>query len=73
MIVAKTNLKKLPTRCGQCKFRLSVGSLINPKYMCGVTTNMLRYDDKGQGGNMVIYSKKPCPLIEINDNIIENE
>lgn len=65
MIVVKTNLKKIPTKCSKCKFKISVGSIISPAYMCGALNEML---ETSNNYNSPIVPRKQCPLIEISDN-----
>lgn len=65
MIVVKTNLKKIPTKCSKCKFKINVGSIISPAYMCGALNEMLL---SSNNSNLPIVPRKQCPLIEINDN-----
>lgn len=63
MIVAKTNLKKIPKTCNKCKF--SVLSRYFDLRSCSLLNNKRCEKIRGDSGNWIYTRLKNCPLVDI--------
>ena len=62
MIVAKTNLKKIPETCNKCKFSK------HNKYFdnrCCILLNKYCNKIRSNSGNLMYIRLKDCPLIDV--------
>lgn len=66
MIVAKTNLKKIPEACNKCKF--SKFNRFYQKRCCTLLNDKLCEKTKSKSGNDAYIRLTNCPLINL-DNI----
>lgn len=67
MIVAKTNLKKIPEACNKCKFSKLLSKLYQQR-CCTLLNDKLCEKTKSKSGNDAYIRLKNCPLINL-DNI----
>lgn len=65
MIVAKTNLKKIPETCNKCKFS-NYNRIFNMRY-CSLLNNKKCRKAIAGSGNWVYVRLPECPLININN------
>lgn len=66
MIIAKTNLKKIPETCNKCKFSF-INRYFDRRY-CYLLNNKPCQKVKLDSGNWAYIRLAECPLINLNNN-----
>ena len=69
MIYAKTKLKKIPSTCIKCKFRVYIWKYLYnvkgvSKWKCSLTNKIVPYEYVEEKRNWVYGKCKNCPLVE---------
>lgn len=63
-IVARTNLKKIPSTCKECKFSIVKGSWCNSFRVCSICQKECPME-RTDKGNMAYTRPNWCPLAEV--------